>query len=278
MMEEKEHISESGAVTVTDLAEKAPEAVLHLRSAVRSGVPWHRALLEAVALWTLPQEVYHGRTYQYLIQGEALDWLLLAERLCAELDGIVSDEDREALLFNGKLPEEVSYQVFQDLIGATKHRAYLNFWYGVVIEEALQLTAEEEVRKRHRAKCYPDSEDLVEEAFTHLYGKPRQELLAEFCLEAGDPPGHSPGNGHWQEFDLSLTEMKQFTYWLFKRRVKMWDPARVASDTRKGMRRLHQLEQGEHGSNGCIHETSELGDEAVHPGEQAIDGGGWTSK
>ena len=33
------------------LAETAPDAVIHLRAAVRTGVPWSRALLEAVSLW-----------------------------------------------------------------------------------------------------------------------------------------------------------------------------------------------------------------------------------
>ena len=40
---------------------------------------------------------------------------------------------------------------------------------------------------------------------------------------------------------MSLTELKEFTYSLFKRRVELWDPARVASDTRKGLERLKRL-------------------------------------
>ena len=39
----------------------------------------------------------------------------------------------------------------------------------------------------------------------------------------------------------TLTELKEFTYWLFKRRIKIWDPARVASDTRKGLEKLQSL-------------------------------------
>ena len=42
---------------------QVPEAVLHLQSSVRSGVPWYRALLEAMGLWTLPSEVFQDRTY-----------------------------------------------------------------------------------------------------------------------------------------------------------------------------------------------------------------------
>ena len=50
-----------------DLAQRDPEALLHLKRAVKGGTPWHRALLEAIGLWTLPQEVFQDRTYRYLI-------------------------------------------------------------------------------------------------------------------------------------------------------------------------------------------------------------------
>ena len=216
-----------------DLTQQIPEAILHLQQALFAGVSWHQALLEAVGLWTRPQETYQGRNYQYLIHGEALDWLSLAERLCCEMDGAIPEEEKEDLLFLGKLPEEVSEEVFRESIGATKHRAYLNYWYGVTVEEALQLATEEEVRKRHRAKGYPDSEDFVEEAFTHLYDATRSVLIREFR--------EAFGLRYRQQ--LALSDLKEFTYWLFKRRIDMWDPARVASDTRKGIRRLRMLEE-----------------------------------
>ena len=217
----------------TDLAQQVHEAVVHLKVAVRSGTPWHLALLEAMGLWTLPQEVHLGRTYHYLIQGEAFNWLVLAERLCVELDGVVSTEERERLLFHGKLPEEVGPGEFRDRLGLTKYRAFLNYWYGVVVEEALQLAVEEEVRKRHLALCYADNEDLVEEAFSHLYGDTRTALVKEFRNQAGIP----------LRGRLSLADLDEFTYWLFKCRLDMWDPARVASDTKKGIRRLRQLQK-----------------------------------
>lgn len=214
------------------LAQQTPEALLHLKKRVQSGTPWHQALLEAIGLWTQSREEYQGRTYQYLIQGEAFDWLVLAERLCAELDGIVPVEEKESLLFFGRLPETVEPEVFRDLLGANKHSAYLNYWYGVVVEEALQLSVEEDVRKRHIARCYADSEDLIEEAFNHLYGASRTDLIQEFRTEV-----------HLPRRPLSLADTKEFTYWLHKRRIKMWDPARVASDTNKGIRRLSLLER-----------------------------------
>ena len=294
----------AGPITVLSdvLVKTEPEAVIHLRAAARAGVPWPQALLEAVALWTAPQEVHRGRTYRYLIQGEALDWLTLAERLCAELEELASPApgepaeppagvetsahgepaeppagvetsahgepveppagvetpahgelveppaygepaeppqsvptaaELEGLLFQGQLPETVTPEEFRERMGGNKYRAYLNYWYGVVVEEALQQAVEDEVRKRHRARCYPDNEDLVEEAFTHLYGATRAALLKEYRQEAKIP----------QRAALSLADYKEFTYWLSKRRFNLWDPARVASDTRKGIRHLKQLEQ-----------------------------------
>lgn len=228
-------LDDSGAVIPppADLAAAQPEALLYLRAAVQSGVPWPRALLDAIALWTLPGEVYQGRTYRYLLGGEALDWLVLAERLGQEIAEYIPPEELETLLFAGRLPDSVTPEEFRERLGGHKYRAWLNYWYGVVVEEALQEAALAEVRKRQQGRGYPDSEDLIEEAFAHLYGATRAELLKEYRREAGIG----------QRAPLSLADGKEFTYRLSQRRYKLWDPARVASDTRKGIRYLEHLEQ-----------------------------------
>ncbi|SVE02746.1 uncharacterized protein METZ01_LOCUS455600, partial [marine metagenome] len=41
--------------------------------------------------WTLPSEVYNGAHHQYLIRGEAFDWLLLARRVATELGSLIPD-------------------------------------------------------------------------------------------------------------------------------------------------------------------------------------------
>lgn len=207
------------------------EAIQRLKEAVGSGRQWHLALLEAVGMWAAPEEEFQGRRYQYLVAGEAFDWLLLAERLCIELDGMIPPRERETLLFQGKLPWKVSTREFQSLVGFNKHQAVLNYWYGVVVEEALQLATEEEVRKQHKAKGYSDSEYMLEGAFRRIYERSHADLLEEFLQESGLSSRES----------LGLTEVKEFTYWLFKIRVKFWDPARVGSDTRKGLEKLLKL-------------------------------------
>ena len=229
---QKTHAGQGRATgTAAGLETGEPEAIGRLKAEIESGQEWHLAVLEAMSLWTLPEEEFQGRHYRYLVEGEAFDWLLLAERLCAELDGMVPPEERERLLFHGKLPDHISAGEFRELMGYSKHRAFLNYWYGVVVEEALQLAVEEEVRKQHRARSLPDSEELVEEAFVRIYQDTRTNLVKEFLRQKGNPDRKS----------LSLTEMKEFTYRLFKRRVEIWDPARVASDTRKGLDKLDSL-------------------------------------
>ena len=217
----------------TAIAQAVPEALLHLRTALATGAPWQRAILEAMGRWTTPEEMLDGRRYRYLLLGEAFDWLLLAERLCADVDGAIPAEEKERLLFSGQIPDTVDEDQFRDYLGPSKYRAYMNFYYGVVLEEALQLAAEEDVRKRHLSRSYADTEELTEEAYTHLYQKPRTELLKTFQKETKKD----------RRRNLSLSDLKEFTYWLHKRRINLWDPARVASDTRKAIRRLELLEK-----------------------------------
>ena len=223
----------------TAVAQAVPEALIHLRIALATGAPWQRALLEAIGRWTTPEETLEGRRYRYLLLGEAFDWLLLAERLCADVDGAIPVQEKERFLFSGQIPDNIDGNQFRDYLGPSKFRAYMNFRYGIVLEEALQLAAEEEVRKLHLSRSYVDNEELTEEAYTYLYQKPRSGLLKTYQKEAQKD----------RRRNLSLSDLKEFTYWLHKRRISLWDPARVASDTRKAIRRLDLLERenGHHG-------------------------------
>lgn len=203
-----------------------------LRAAVAAGDEhWFLPLLEAVRLWPLPEERVGGRTFRYLIAGEAFDWLLLAERLCEELNGLIPEEEAEALLFHGRLPMEAGEEEFKRLLGA-KYSPHLNFIYGVRIEMAIQLAAQEEVRKERRSRVWENGH-TEDEAFHRIYGASRGELLKAFCQ---DCDAASPGN-------MTLSGLDEFTYWLFRYRLQSSDPARVASDTRKGLALHQRLEE-----------------------------------
>ena len=217
--------------TATNVASSETEALLaDLRRAIQGGERhWFAMVLEGVGRWPVAEEEVEGRRYRYLIGGEAFDWLLLAERLCAELSDILPEDERQALLVHGRIPVEVTEEEFRRMLGPAKHRAHLNFLYGVQVEEALQLRVTEEVRKERLCQVWQNGH-LDEEVCRRIYGAGRRELFDEF--RAGRQLAGTT---------LSLNDLHEFTYWLFKRRVNGCDPARVASDTRKGLAMLAQL-------------------------------------
>ena len=209
------------------------DALALLEAELAAGKHWFLALLAAIGAWRFPSETVDGRRYDYLIDGEAFDWLLLAERLVELLDGRASEQERQTLLSSGRAPIDVEPQEFRRLIGEAKHQAYLNYLYGITVEEALQLAVEEEVHKERRCHAWAGREPVDEVAFQRIYGKGRGELVALFREERGLHQGDS----------LSFDDLKLFTYWLFKYRLRHCDRARVASDTRKALNQLAQLQR-----------------------------------
>jgi len=205
------------------------EAIRHLKQAIISGQHWYIALLEAIGLWTTAEETHNGRTYHYLIDGEAFDWLLLAERLCQTVDGLLPDDEPADLLFHSKPPLDLTNNKFKELIGSTKYHQYLNYFYGITVEEALILAVREEVRKERWTLGLNKEPDHDNEVYRRIYGATKVVLLKRFRRE----------KGYRQLKSISLTELKEFTYWLFKHRLKQCDKARVASDTKKALQQLN---------------------------------------
>ena len=201
------------------------EAIRYFRNAVAAGVNWYFALLEAVGRWQSPEETYQGRHYQYLIEGTAFDWQLLAERLCDAVDDLLPENEKSDFLLKGKPPLDITKERFQELIGAVKYRQYLNYFYGVTVEDALLLSIKDEVRKERHLAAIIKEEDTTAEAFQRIYAETQPVLLEQFRKE----------KHHRRLRSISLSELKQFTYWLFMYRVRHNDKSRVASDTKKAL-------------------------------------------
>ncbi|HMO95521.1 MAG TPA: hypothetical protein PKD27_05325 [Tepidiformaceae bacterium] len=208
------------------------ETVFRLRQAIRDGEHWFAALLDAVAHWRLPEETAGGRHYRYLIRGEAFDWLLLAERLLDDVRDLVPAKEAEALLWENRWPIELDDDEFALRLGPTKHSAHLNYLYGVLVEEALQLSVEEEIYKEVRSRAWGFDVRADETMYQRVYGKPKDELFALYYEATGTRLGG----------DVAYADWKSFTYWLFKLRLSRQDKARVASDTRKGLAQLTRME------------------------------------
>jgi len=219
-----------------------PEPIKKFRAALKKKGDWFSALLAAIAQWEVAEEEIRGRRFQYLIGGEAFDWLLLAERLCEDVNGAIPIDEKEALLFFGKPPRRMDDEEFKRAIGDSKHRAHLNFIYGVAVEEALQLTVEEEVLKSWRSfGGWNKGQILDEEVYEKLYGRSLAELLTSYREEL-PPHERVEFQPDVPDLEISYGEARAFTYWLFKFRVSQTDPARVASDTRKALAQVSELE------------------------------------
>ena len=208
----------------------AAEGVATFLAALDRGDEWYPALLGVIARWTTPSEVVDDAEYEYLVAGEAFDWLRLAQRLLEAAGDRVPEEEAERLLFEGSPPGGEDEDAFARAIGPSKHRAHLNYQYGVVVEETLLLTAELELQKAGTLAGSGRPAPEVE-AYERVYGKPMNELLMLFRAETGQAWDNS----------ISLREFKAFTYWCSKYRFKNSEPARVASDTRKALALLSQL-------------------------------------
>jgi len=211
-------------VSSESLSTSDAEAIRHLEQAIADGKHWYIALLESIGLWTSAEEVHNDRTYQYLIDGEAFDWLLLAERLCSTVDGLLPEDEKIALLFYGKPPLELRQREVKELIGG-KYRQYLNYFYGVTVEGALLLAVQEEIDKERRVLGYRSKHDSADDAYQRIYNATRTVLLKRFRQE----------RSYSQLKSITLTELKEFNYWLFKYRLQQCEKAKIASNTQKAL-------------------------------------------
>ena len=207
------------------------QTIQELKSAIAAGKNWYVALLEAICVWNSPEEEYQGRHYRYLVDNEAFDWLVLAERLCEELDGFIPEKERIDLLFFDIPPAELSRDEFKNMIGALKYQAHLNYFYGIIVERFLVLAVTEEIRKEKRVLGLTGDSCVVDEACQRIYGANQLALLKLFRKERHYPQPRS----------MSLSELNQFTYWLFKHRVRRHDKSCVASDTKKALTKLREI-------------------------------------
>ena len=206
------------------------KAISHLRQSIVEGKHWYTALLEAIALWEDGQENVDGQSYRYLIGGEAFDLRLLARRLLQLANGLVPAKEKAAFLKNNQPPLQITHEQFKELIGDTKYKAYLNYFYGITVENALISAVQKQVNKE--LKMYPCCQDPreFEDTYKRIYGEDKESLVSHF-------------NGNSKYTEDSIEKSAEFTYWLFKYRLNNSDKERIASDTQKGLKNLSKKQR-----------------------------------
>ena len=127
----------------------------------------------------------------------------------------------------------IELKEYFESIGDKKYGQYLNYFYGITVEEALILAVQQEVDKERLVQGLGIKSTPLEEVYRRIYDLDRETLLQQFREEK-----HLP-----KRPITSLDEMKQFTYWLFKYRLKRCEKARIASDTKKALTYLKRIWQ-----------------------------------
>jgi hypothetical protein len=230
----------TGGASDTPLLQNPPGsygsfALTHLAADIDAGTPWATALVHAIGRWTGPRELVDGVEITYLIGGEAFDWLVLAERLLRGVDHIstalLPKAPIERLLTTGCLPDDMPPRLFREALGFEKYRAHLNFFYGVVVEEALWTAVEREVQKERGVRGLHHLLGVQDLVYERLYGADLKTLIRRFRRERAERTS----------VKFLLTEWKEFIYSLFKHRLEHQDSSRIASDTKKGLTMLEEL-------------------------------------
>ena len=213
-----------------ETSSSAQQIVNNLRLAITQGSEWTSAVVKAMASWEIPEEKYLGSLYIYLIAGEAFDWILLAQRLCYAIRDLIPEYDMERTLFLMNF-SGLQAENFQENLGPSKFRGYLNFYYGVFVEQALQLATELEIQKHYTGNGVLYKDDYSDESFSKIYGLSQNNLLKKYSDEHKIPIKDS----------ITTSEHNAFTYWLFKYRLKSSDQSKTASDTAKGLNQLQMM-------------------------------------
>jgi hypothetical protein len=201
------------------------DAINRFRLNVESGKSWHMALLETARDWPVSEETVGEQTYRYIIAGEALDLLQIAERLISAAGNVVPEDEKVNFLFHNQPPVTLTAEQVRATLGENRFGQYLNFFYGVTAEEALVQAVEEEVRKEEQGINIHSEAQIIDETFRRVYDESHRALLRQFRKE----------KNYSQTGSITLEQIKEFSYWRFKYRLKRCEKARVASDTQKAL-------------------------------------------
>lgn len=246
--------SQESSTSVESLAKEARAVISRLKTDLEpieiGGERWKLTILETIAKWPLASEKHGGEVLVYLIGGEAFDWRLLAQRLLEECGSSIEEDKWREWLYDPVLFAGFEEPEFMRAVGVDKGRAHLSYFYGVTVEQALIGAVEEEVTHRRVAAGRQLSDQSLETAYETLYGNTRDQLWEVFKLEVGIT---APRDGWRHRDEHTLGSEDAFTYWLFKLRMERSDPAKIASDTRKGLAKLECMRQNDVRRKNMIH-------------------------
>jgi len=217
-----------------DLSSSEVETLDKLRLELQTGKDTIRALIIASAKWPLSEEVIEDSHYRYILAEEAFDLFSLINRLAGDCKDVISSTHLMDAVFVDEYDLVTSCEYLRIELGGVKYSQYLNYFYGVLLEEILLFATEDEVRKMYTSNGFRNAAQETDIAMIRLYGANERALLNRYCIETGFEPIKD---------EMDVTQKKEFTYWLFKFRMRWAEPAKAASDVSKALNYM-QLARG----------------------------------
>ena len=205
--------------------------IRQMRQRVLDGTHWYRSFLEMLREWDIEEESIGKTHYRYIISSEALDVPMIASRALLEIFDLIEEEELDDYLSRGIVPVEYTQDEIKEILGDEAYKKYLNYFYGVILEECLIRAYEESIIKGHVTNGLVSAHDAMEDAVSIIYGRSLGELIDLFCRE----------KGYILTEKIEYKQMKEFYYWLFIRRIRTMEPARTASDTQKAIDWLNDM-------------------------------------
>ena len=219
--------------TINNSAKKIEnrDLVHHFHQSIINGNDWVKELLNVIKHWNIPEETIGKFRYKYLLQKEAFDWKMLANRIINESRALIAAKEAHELLFNNIIPNGYTSNSFKQAIGFEKYTGHLNYFYGIIIEECLLYKVEEELQKERYSNGLTNYKNVTSDSYKKIYGYSEKTLINQF---------QKINYGETRDI-REVTELKEFTYWLFKLRINTKDSSRIASDTAKGLKKFNEI-------------------------------------
>ena len=200
--------------------------IQELRNEVSQGENWQKSVAKYIGLWNEKEEFYRGYKYIYLIDDEALDWLNLTERLVSSIKSYITKEEYNYVSTSGLLPDQEIYNYIKKTIPKKKLSQMRNFYYGIIIENLIYNYKILEYQKNTIVV-----EDNDQKFYEEIYNKPIEVLYEMFYKEKKTINKNK----------LNFHELKLFSYWLFKYRLKHSDKTKMAHETNTALKLANNI-------------------------------------
>ena len=179
------------------------------------------------------KEIPYRKINETFISKEAFNWKLSLKLYYSEFRNLYQIDD---FLFTPHDFNEKERVKIKNLMGAKLYSAHLNYFYGIVVENAIREILRLEIEKKRGYHNYENYSEINDNVFELIYKKKNKDLWAEFCSYE-----RLRAKSYYVPNKIYSLEYDSFTYWLSKKRIKLCTPELNASLISRGLSYLEGI-------------------------------------